>query len=200
MSDDENVDAGSRPSLEDSLADLDDGTREFILNEVRGARSEAKNLRDRLRDAEPKITEYDRLVEASKTELERAQESATAAESRIAKLLEQAVTAEVKAAAADRFADPSDALLALKGKESTLFTEDGAVNGDAIKAALDELAASRPHWLKNTAPQPPKPIPGQGGGTGVPSLTEQAAAAAKAGDVRQSMRLKAQALVELQNR
>lgn len=54
------------------------------------------------------------------------------------------VRAEVKAAAAGKFADPADAAAFLNLDEFEV-DEDGEVDGDAIKAALDDLLKKKPH-------------------------------------------------------
>lgn len=147
-------------SLEDNLAGLDDDARAFVLAEVRKAREEAKGLRGRLKEAEPKIAEYDRLAEASKTELERAQESATASQARIQQLQARAVKAEVKALAAGQFADPEDAAAFLD--LSKYAGEDGEVDTEAISADLSDLLGRKPHLGKQEPNRTPKPNPAQG--------------------------------------
>jgi hypothetical protein len=49
------------------------------MEKIRKANSEAENLRRRLKELEPKAAEYDSLVEASKSEMQRIQEAHTTA-------------------------------------------------------------------------------------------------------------------------
>lgn len=147
-------------SLEDLLAGLDDDARTAVLGEVSKARNEAKGLRGRLKDAEPKVAEYDRLAEASKTELDKAQESATASAARIAQLLGRAVKAEVKALAAGTFADPEDAAAFLD--LSKYAGDDGEVDTGAITADLSDLIGRKPHLGRTETSRIPKPNAAQG--------------------------------------
>jgi hypothetical protein len=60
-----------KSSLADLLSGLDDAAREVILGEVSKARTEAKGLRDRLKQAEPQLTRLASLEAAQQTEAER---------------------------------------------------------------------------------------------------------------------------------
>lgn len=189
--------AEQKKSLEDLLAGLDDGARSAILGEVTKARGEAANYRTKLREAEPKLSEYDRLVEASKSDLEKAQEAAAKNEARATSLLTRAVKAEVKALAAEGFADPDDAATALD--PSKYATTEGDVDTEAIKADLAALLERKPHWAKSGQAPALRPNPAQGRSASPPATAaEQIAAAAAAGDTRTVMRLKAAQAIETQ--
>ncbi len=153
-------------SLEDSLSGLDDATRDFVLNEVRSARGEAKNLRERLKEAEPIVTQWRQLEEESKTELEKAQERERAATERISQITNRAVQAEVRALAAGKFADPGDAAAFLDA--STYVSGDGDIDAAKIAADLDDLLAKKPHLA---AQRGPRPNPAQGGSSNPVQLT-----------------------------
>ncbi|MFD5111444.1 hypothetical protein ACFWNG_03865 [Streptomyces sp. NPDC058391] len=132
-----------------------------------------------------------------KTEAERQADALKAAESRAEQATRLAVSASVQALAAGRFQDPQDAVDTLAG--GTYLTEDGAVDGEAIKAALDGLLERKPHWAA-TAPGPrvPAPDPSQGarpGGT--PTIGAQIAEATKAGNTKLALALKTQQLREI---
>lgn len=71
---------GQAKSLEDLLAGLPEDQRGIVLGEVSKARGEAKNLRERLKAAEPKASEYDKLAEAQKTEAQKQADAIAAAE------------------------------------------------------------------------------------------------------------------------
>jgi hypothetical protein len=131
-----------------------------ILGEVSKARSEAASYRTRLRDAEPRLSEYDRLVEASKSELERAQEAANKSAERAQSLVTRAVKAEVRALAAAGFADPEDAPAFLD--LSKYATADGDVDVVAVQSDLDTLLAKKPHLRKSSGTRMPAPNPAQG--------------------------------------
>ena len=117
-------------------------------------------LKGQIKDYEPKVAEYDRLTEASKTAEERAQGLATAAEERASKLLTRAVTAEVKALASTGFADPEDAAAFLD--LSKYATADGDVDTEAVKTDLAALLVRKPHLGKTPGSRLPAPNPAQG--------------------------------------
>lgn len=142
-----------RASLEDSLGDLDDKTRAFVLGEVSTARTEAKNLRERLKQAEPKISEYDRLVTASKTAEERAQEAASASEQRAATALQRVARAEVKAALAAAGMDDPDSIIE-DLNFSKFIDDDGEIDDGAIKALQARFARYSTSATASRAPRP----------------------------------------------
>jgi hypothetical protein len=125
----------AKPSLEDSLAALDEDTRKFVLGEVTKARTEAKSLRDRWKAAEPKVTEYDRLAAASQTTEERLQ----AAEQRAVAASQRVARAEVKAALAGVVDNPSEIVDDLN--LAKFLTDDGDVDPAAVAALRDKYAA-----------------------------------------------------------
>lgn len=121
-----------------------------------------------------KLSEYDRLAEASKTELERAQEAAKREADRATSLLSRAVKSEVKALA-QGFADPEDAAAFLD--LSKYATGDGDVESDSIKADLADLLQRKPHLGKSPETRVPAPNPAQGssaGGAGASQITDRA--------------------------
>lgn len=184
--------AEQKKSLEDLLSGLDDSARATVLAEVTKARGEAANYRTKLRDLEPKAAEWDRLAEASKSELERAQEAASNSEKRAAALVDRAVRAEIKAMAADGFADPEDAAAFL---DLSKYAKDGDIDTSAIKADLGDLLARKPHLGKTPISRPPAPNPAQGAGEA--SASALIAAAEASGDSATSIRLKNQQLLAL---
>lgn len=112
-------------------------------------------------DAAKKLAD---IEAASLTEAEKLATAKDAAEKRATAAIERAVRAEVKALAADAFADPSDAVDALKAAD--YVDSDGEIDLDAIKGKLADLLEAKPHW-KKAAPAVPvapglKPDPGQG--------------------------------------
>lgn len=181
-----------KKSLEGLLSGLDDSARATVLAEVTKARGEAANYRTKLRDLEPKAAEWDRLAEASKSELERAQEAASKSEQRAAALVDRAVRAEIKAMAADGFADPEDAAAFL---DLSKYAKDGDIDTSAIKADLGDLLARKPHLGKTPISRPPAPNPAQGAGEA--SASALIAAAEASGDSATSIRLKNQQLLAL---
>jgi DNA repair exonuclease SbcCD ATPase subunit len=145
----------AKPSLEDTLAALDEADRNFILGEVSTARTEAKNLRERLKAAEPKVAEYERLEAASKTADERAQEALAAADERAAKAVQRVARAEVKAALAGVVDNP-DAIV--DDLNLAKFVDaDGDIDQAAVQALRDKYAGF-------SGPRAPRPDASQASG------------------------------------
>lgn len=168
------ADQGTPPakrSLEDLLGGLDDADRGVILGEVSKARNEAKNLRDRLKEAEPKVTEYDRLAEASKTETQRATDAAAAAQQRVNELTTRAINAEVKALAASQFADPADVAAFLD--TSKYVNPAGDIDTTSIAADLADLLTRKPYLASTPNKSVPAPNPAQGSSANGPAAVAQ---------------------------
>lgn len=103
-------------------------------------------------DLKKKADEFDKLQEAQKTELERANEARAKAERDAADAAERAqrllADTAIITAAAGKFADPADAV-ALLDRAQIDFADDGTPTnvGDLVSALLEakpHLAASRP--------------------------------------------------------
>lgn len=103
---------------------------------ARKLRSEAANLRKRLKELE---AERDA---ATKSEVEKAREAGKA-EAR-AEVLKDRALDRVETRAAKTFADPEDARLQLAPKVEELIG-DGEIDNDAIDKALAELLKRKPH-------------------------------------------------------
>lgn len=157
---------------------------EKAWNLIQGLKADKEKLSARevlTDDQKAKLDEYDRLAEASKTELEKAQEAA-------AKLTPlQQENARLKVAIE-------------KGLPANLI---GRLQGDTPEAlaadadALLSLIGTTPGATPPSEPQLPKPNPAQGtSGGGAPSAAEAAAQAAASGDWRTSIRLKSQQLLD----
>lgn len=152
-----------RRSLEDLLGSLDDESRKAVLDQVSKARGEAKGLRDRLKQAEPQLAEYNKLLESQKTAEQKATDAAQAAEQRAAAAIARAVKSEIRAFASDTFADPDDAATALDPTE--FVNENGEIDTEGIKRELADLLERKPHWGKGdgtAAARRPAPDRSQG--------------------------------------
>ncbi|WP_187438186.1 AAA family ATPase [Actinomadura decatromicini] len=134
--------------------------------ELRKKNSEAANLRKRLRELERKNQELEPLAkrareaaEADQTEAQRLQARLTEREQEIHRIRQRAVKSEVRAMAADGFADKTDpeALLDL----DAYIGDDGEIATDRIKADLEDLLDRKPHLAKPKpdTPQRRKPAP-----------------------------------------
>lgn len=113
-----------------------------------------------------KAKKLDEMEAANQTEAEKQAAKLEAAENRAGQLLSRAITAEVKALAADSFADPSDAADLLGRDTSKYVTDTGDIDTEGIADALADLLERKPHWAKPKAeppkPRAPKPDPSQG--------------------------------------
>lgn len=122
-----------------------------------------------------RLEEYDRLVAASKSELEKAQEAAQTNEQRAQALLTRAVKAEVRALASQGFTDPEDAAAFLD--LSSYANDSGEVNTEQIRADLADLLERKPHLGKQPETRKPQPNPAQGasasGSSGPAQLSEK---------------------------
>lgn len=141
---------------------------------VQNLRSDKERLQQRptlTPEQQEKLAEYDRLAEASQTELERAQKAAETNAARAQALLGRTVKAEVKVLASEGFADPEDAAAFLD--LSKYANGDGDVDSEAIKKDLADLLAKKPHLGKSPTTRTPAPNPAQGAsGSGAPSSSE----------------------------
>lgn len=114
----------------------DDAKAKAEREAARKLRSEAANLRKRLKELE---AERDA---ATKTEVEKAREAGKA-EAR-AEVLKDRALDRVETRAAKTFADPEDARLQLAPKVEELIA-DGEIDNDAIDKALADLLKRKPH-------------------------------------------------------
>jgi len=133
--------------------------------EARKWEKRAKENASRLKDAEPKLSEYDKLVEASKSELERAQDTAQKAQARIDALAQRAVAADLRAALTGVVPDPSAVIEDLN--IARFMGEDGEVDAAAIASLREKYLGLAPG--KRT----PAPNPAQGTSASGPSTASQ---------------------------
>ena len=160
--------ATTAPGFNDVIGGLDEAARQVVLDRISKPNNEARQLRERLKELEPKAVEWERQQEAAKSDLQKAQEAAEQAKATIRALRTQAVTSKIEALAASVFFDPTDA----HQIGADFLADDGTVNEDGIKSALADLLQRKPH-LARQEPGMPQPNPAQGGSGGGPSGTSQ---------------------------
>lgn len=130
--------------------------------------NKAKALAKRAEAAEKRLAERE---DEDKSEQEKAleaarKEAADAARSEVTGAVrKKLLRAEVKALAAGKFADPDDAVKLLDVDDEDAFDEDGEVQVDALKTALDALLEAKPH-LAAGAKTPGDSDAGKGSGAG----------------------------------
>lgn len=144
------------------------------------AEREAKELKARLEALEAEsLSETERKIAEARREA--STEAIAAANARI-------IRAEIKAAAAGKLADPSDAIRLLDLTEFDV-SDDGEVDNQAIESAIDSLVAAKPYLTATGRPA------GTGGGgarpaTAPPSVEQQIADLEAKGDHRAARSLK----------
>ncbi len=162
--------SGDKPAGQtgDKPADFQPIQSQADLDRIIGARL----ARERERyadydDLKTKASEYDKALEAAKTDQEKAVEAAknegrtealTAANTRL-------VSAEARALAAEaKFRNPA---LAVRAVDLTgvKVNDDGTVDVAAIRTKLKELSDAEPYLVDDGKPQRPKPDSAQGGGS-----------------------------------
>lgn len=122
--------------------------------ELRKKNSEAKNLRDRLKKAEPLLAELQRIKDSEKSESERLNDQLEQAREQVTKTRQLLVRSQVQALAMAGFADPEDAVGALD--LDSYIDSDGDIDEAAIKADLDALLERKPHWAKSQPQEGPR--------------------------------------------
>lgn len=144
---------------------------------------EARKHERRAKLAAKKLAEYEeklaKVDEASKTEQEKALEQArkeaadkVRSES-LRELRAERLNSAIARHAAKDFADVDDAIRLLDADDDEIFDDEGKVQTDALKSALSDLLASKPH-LKADAHRPTGSSDagkGDGGGTSVEDMS-----------------------------
>jgi hypothetical protein len=154
--------------------------------EARKWEKRAKENMARIKEAEPKLAEWTRLKEESKSELERAQDAAVAAEGRIKSMLRDVAAAKVETALAG-LPDELRSTLLEDINVDRFIKDDGSVDADAIAGLRTKYAAFAP-----ASPAGMKQNPAQGrSASPAPSIGDQIAQASAAGDFKTAIRLKA---------
>ena len=127
-------------------------------------------------EAKQKLAEYDKFVEAQKTEAQKAQEELTRWQADAEKWRGAAVASTVKALAAADFADPDDAVRNVD--PAAYLDAGGTIDEAAIKADLAKLLEAKPHYRRpdpaGQSPRPPRPNASQGSGQGGRSSADPA--------------------------
>lgn len=147
----------AEPTKADPWADPDAARKE-----IEKLRREAAKYRTKAGELEPLAKRAKELEDAQKSEQERLAEQLRAAEDRAKAVQQRAVRAEVRALAADGFADPDDAHVFLNLDD--FVGDDGDIDTDGIRKELGELLKRKPHLAKpvDNSPRSPRPDRTQG--------------------------------------
>jgi len=127
-------------------SETDDATTDWKAK-AREWEKRAKDNMTRIKEAEPKLAEYDRLIQASKSELELAREQATGYQERATKAERDAMVATI---ALD------------KGLPAALARRLQGSTPEELQADADELLAQFPASQETTARRAPRPDTSQG--------------------------------------
>lgn len=174
-SDDEDEPEGLGDAGKRALARMK-ADRAAAKKELAAAKKTAAEERRKAAALAKKVEDFE---DRDRTELEKAAAKADRSEKLATKAVARAVAAEVKAGAAGKFADLSDATDALMRDPQKYVDADGDIDTDAIESDLADLLERKPHWAAPAAPSvdenddtdtaakpkakpKPKPDPGQG--------------------------------------
>lgn len=133
---------------------------------IEGLKADKKELAKRpvLDDAaKAKLDEYDRISEAAKSDLDKANESLARYQTESEKWKSTAVATTVRALAATDFADPDDAVRNVD--PAKYLDAGGVIDEKAIAADLAALLEAKPHYRRDQGsptPRPPAPNAAQG--------------------------------------
>lgn len=133
-----------------------------LIQNLRGDLDKVKNRPVLTDEMKSQLDEYQRINDAAKSDLERAREEATRWQSDADSWRKAAVGSKIQALAAADFADPSDALTALA--DENFLDAGGQIDENAIRAKLNAVLQTKPHWRKpvDTSPRAPQPNAAQG--------------------------------------
>lgn len=186
----------TRRSLESALAALDDDTRSYVLETVKTARNEAKNLRDRVKSADDVRAELIATI-AKATGIEQAPPDPAALtqqlEAQTSATRQASLELAVYRAAASAGGDPN----ALLDSVSFVKSLDGLdpSDSDAVIAKVTAAVAANPALGTAPARRAPGTNPAAGSSAnGAPDLESEIATALKAGDLARVIHLQNQKL------
>lgn len=130
--------------------------------ETRSKANHRKWTAEQRRNAELQA-QLDQLRDASRSDSERAVEAARRDERAKwdTKLRSQRLDNAVLRYAGTRLADPDDALRLLRLEPSEVVGDDGTIDDEAIRAAIDDLIRTKPYLA--AASRRPAPVPGDQG-------------------------------------
>lgn len=172
--------AGQSDAADQTDAGTDDADGEQVDGEdaLGDAGKQALNrMKERLRtERQRRIAAEQKLHEgADADDPERIRREATETANKRANA--RIVSAEIRAAATGRLADPADAL-AFVDLDQFDVDDDGSVDQTDIRAAIDDLIAAKPHLAAQRGPKTPKEDPSQGAdGRGTATTAERFASA-----------------------
>lgn len=159
---------------------------EVARKEIEKLRRENANHRTKNKELEPLAKKAKELEDAQKSETERLTGQLTEAQQRFETVQRRAVRSEVKALAADEFADPEDAHAFLD--LGAYVDDEGDIDAAAIQKDLKDLLKRKPHLAKPADAGPRRPAPDRSqGSSGNGSRTPSDPGAVFAGFMNQAL-------------
>lgn len=154
------------PDGAESLGDAGKKALDAMKAERKAAKDEARQLRKELEALKTQIADKEKSPDEKAIEAARRE----AAEEATTKANERILRSEVRAAAAGKLADPSDALAYLDLK-SFEVSADGEVDSEEIVSAIAELLDKKPYLAAQRGPSAPKFDSARGKGKPAGQLT-----------------------------
>jgi hypothetical protein len=194
MAEETSQDASVEETVTDDTQGDAGGTQEEEQDKPLGPAGEKALAAEKAKrkEAEAKArTARERIAELERGDDKVAQERAEFEKAAMVKANARLVQAELKAAAAGRFADPSDAFAFVDTSKITV-DDEGNVDLDEVEKALADLLKKKPHLAASTARFQGGADQGARKKTTGPTLDEQIAEAEKAKNFPRAIALKRQ--------
>lgn len=145
--------------------DFDPARAWHTIQTLREREKELSKVTPLTDDQKQRLDEYDRLVQASKSDLERAQEERDRWQAEADRWRSSSVTSRIEALAATDFAYPADAVAKLD--PMNYLDAGGVIDETAIKRDLAAILEERPNWRRQAEPSKPRvPAPNGAQGSG----------------------------------
>ena len=145
--------ATEAPGEQPAKPDGPKGGHDAVLADLAAERDKRQAAEKRAKAAE---AELEKRKAASMSEQEKAiaDARAEARKEALSTATDRLVRAEIKATAADRLADPGDAVAHLRdsGGLERFVDEDGEVDLKAVSSAIDDLVKSKPYLARQAKP------------------------------------------------
>ena len=145
--------------------DFDPARAWHTIQTLREREKELSRVTPLTPEQQSRLDEYDRLVEASKSDLERATEERDRWMNEATRWRTTSVSSRIEALAAPDFAYPADAVAKLN--PDNYLDAGGVIDETAIKRDLAAILDERPNWRRQQDERKPRtPAPNQSQGSG----------------------------------
>ena len=172
------TEAAETPAEQENEAteELGDAGKKALDAERAARRAAEKAAKDAEAKAAREVAELKAKLEGREAEFEAEQKAQAIKDEALAATKKRILSAEIRAAAAGKLADPDDAVAFIDTTDFEV-SDNGDVDRDAITEAISELLARKPHLAARSGTAVP-PDPSQGArSSGETSIAQQFAAA-----------------------